>query len=258
MSDTWIDAAIAVRGRSEVAVGLRCAGIDYLHFDARQIGYTISWFAPQTRFFSSAERISIAGVPLQVADQGKASREEYLAYLRGVVQQFDLKVQTYEPIVGIDRLKNDGGFVLTSRPNCGRGAERKYRVRKLILATGGTGSAARAGRERRGIAARRPLFSRPTHVFPQEAADRRRQELRGRGGPPLLQRRGRRRPQLSPSSARSAEHQVLAPAGNQCQHRLWGKIAGHFCTTVALDCARSRGARPLVLPAGDWRSEPLE
>src|SRR5436309_3435455 len=48
----------------ELAVALKKRGIDYLHFDAKQIGYTISWFAPQTRFFSSNERIAIAGVPL--------------------------------------------------------------------------------------------------------------------------------------------------------------------------------------------------
>src|SRR3954464_7208245 len=92
----------------ELAVALKRAGIDYLHFDAKQIGYTISWFPPRTKFFSSNERIAIAGVPLQTADQSKATREEYLAYLRAVVQQFDLKVNTYEPIVGIDR-ERDGG-----------------------------------------------------------------------------------------------------------------------------------------------------
>jgi len=58
----------------ELAVALKRAGVDYLHFDSKQIGYTISWFAPQTRFFSSNERIAIAGVPLQTWDQGKATR----------------------------------------------------------------------------------------------------------------------------------------------------------------------------------------
>src|SRR5262245_37991384 len=83
----------------ELAVALKRRGIDYIHFDARQIGYTISWFAPQTQFFSSNERIAIAGVPLMTPSQGKATREEYLTYLRGVVEQFDLKIHTYEPIV---------------------------------------------------------------------------------------------------------------------------------------------------------------
>jgi thioredoxin reductase (NADPH) len=113
----------------ELAVSLKRAGLSLLHFDARQIGHTISWFAPQTRFFSSNDRIAIAGVPLQTADQSKASREEYLAYLRAVVEQFDLDVRTYEPVTGIAPC--NGGFTLaTSRAN--------YQVEKIVLATGGT------------------------------------------------------------------------------------------------------------------------
>src|SRR5579862_9794155 len=101
----------------ELAVAMKRAEIDYRHFDAKQIGYTISWFAPGTRFFSSSERIAIAGVPLHTADQSKATREDYLSYLRGVVEQFDLNIHTYEPVTGIHR---DGGeFVLTTRPRAG-------------------------------------------------------------------------------------------------------------------------------------------
>src|SRR3954454_11205489 len=111
----------------ELAVALKRAGVDYVHFDAKQIGYTISGFAPQTKFFSSNERIAIAGVPLQTADQSKATREEYLAYLRSVVTQFALKVNTYEPIVGIDRERDGGTFKLTTRP---QGRQNVYRVGK--------------------------------------------------------------------------------------------------------------------------------
>src|ERR1700722_10601366 len=117
----------------EIAGALKKAGIDYLHFDARQIGYTISWFAPETRFFSSNERIAIAGVPLFTPDQSKCTREQYLAYLRAIVVQFDLKVNTYEPVVKIER--EGEKFALTTRRG---GHEEKYRVNKLVLATGGT------------------------------------------------------------------------------------------------------------------------
>ena len=131
------DAQVAVIGAGpiglELAIALKRAGISYLHFDARQVGYTISWFPPQTRFFSSNERIAIAGVPLQTADQNKATREEYLAYLRRVVVQFDLDVRTYEPVVGI--VRRDGGFDLTTRP---AGGDRTCRVGRVVLATGGT------------------------------------------------------------------------------------------------------------------------
>src|SRR5205085_9062600 len=87
----------------ELAVALKRAGVDYVHFDAKQIGYTISWFAPQTRFFSSNEWIAIAGVPLMTPDQNKATREEYLADLRGIVLQLAVRVNTYEPLVAIER-----------------------------------------------------------------------------------------------------------------------------------------------------------
>src|SRR6266513_1436975 len=102
-----MDADVAIVGAGplglELAVALGRAGISFIQFDAKQIGYTISWFPPQTRFFSSNDRIAIAGVPLQTPDQGKCTREQYLAYLRSVVQQFNLKINTYESVIGIER-----------------------------------------------------------------------------------------------------------------------------------------------------------
>lgn len=117
----------------ELAVAMKQAGIDYVHFDARQIGYTISWYAPQTRFFSSNERIAIAGAPLITPDQQKATREQYLTYLRGVVEQFDLPIHTYEPVIHIEPASDY--FQLTTRPGSG---EKTYTAERLILATGGT------------------------------------------------------------------------------------------------------------------------
>jgi len=131
------EAQIAIVGAGpiglELAVALKREGISYVQFDAKQIGYTVSWWAPQTRFFSSNERIAIAGVPLVTPDETKATREQYLAYLRSVVMQFDLKVHTYEPVTGIDRFGD--GFVVTTQP---AGRERTWRVQKVVLVSGGT------------------------------------------------------------------------------------------------------------------------
>src|SRR4051812_39698572 len=124
----------------ELAVALKRSGVESVHFDAKQIGYTISWFAPQTKFFSSNERIAIAGVPLQTPDQNKATREEYLAYLRGIVQQFELDVRTYEPVTGIDKVA--GEFVVSTHARSGK---RTYRAPKLVLCTGGTDRPRRLG-----------------------------------------------------------------------------------------------------------------
>lgn len=117
----------------ELAVALKKADVSYIHFDAKQIGYTISWFAPQTRFFSSNERIAIAGVPLHTPEESKATREQYLLYLRSIVEQFDLKINSYEPVVDIQR--EGYGFVLKTSSRSG---ERRYRALRVVMATGGT------------------------------------------------------------------------------------------------------------------------
>jgi thioredoxin reductase (NADPH) len=116
----------------ELAVALKRGGIDYVQLDAAQIGSTIAWYAPQTHFFSSPERIAIAGVPLQTLDQTKATREEYLTYLRAVALQFDLKVEAYERVTSIDR-QPDGTFVVKSTR---RDGERVRRARNVVLAIG--------------------------------------------------------------------------------------------------------------------------
>jgi thioredoxin reductase (NADPH) len=116
----------------QLAVNLKLAGVDYLHLDAQQIGYTMSWWPRDTTFFSTTERIEIAGVPIQNTAQARTTGEEYLAYLRSIVEQFDLPINTYEPVVDIQRTQG-GDFLLTTQPQTG---ERFYKARKVVLASG--------------------------------------------------------------------------------------------------------------------------
>jgi len=116
----------------ELAVALKRAGVDYVQIDAGQIGTTISWYPLEMLFHSNAERLAIAGVPLQVPDQQKPKREEYLAYLRSVVQQFALPVRTFERVESVQR-SPDGGFLLHTRAVDG---EHEYAVEILVLAIG--------------------------------------------------------------------------------------------------------------------------
>jgi len=87
----------------ELAIALKHAGVRFALIDAGNVGSTFLWWAPGTRFFSSPERIAVAGVRLVTANQDKATREEYLAYLRGVVQQFDVTVTSGVRITRIER-----------------------------------------------------------------------------------------------------------------------------------------------------------
>src|SRR3954454_13754461 len=90
----------------EMAVALKRAGLAYVQFEAGQIGSTMQWWPPGTRWFSSNERISIAGVPLTTPLQEKATREEYLAYLRSIVLEFNLDIHTYTRVLSISKSQN--------------------------------------------------------------------------------------------------------------------------------------------------------
>ena len=123
-----------------MAVALRKAGIDFEVCEAGVLGQTISWWAPQTRWFSSNERISIAGVPLLTTDQAKATREQYLTYLRGVAEQFDIRVRCQQRVVGATSAR-PGYRVATIRG----GVPQTIHCRRIVLATGGTDRPRRLG-----------------------------------------------------------------------------------------------------------------
>lgn len=112
----------------ELAVSLKAMGAGYVQIDAGLIGQTVFDYPPGTTFFSSPERIAIAGVPLMSADQGKATRERYLAYLHAVVRQFDLPVRVGERVESVTK-RTDGRFTVTS-------SKQAYDARVVVLAIG--------------------------------------------------------------------------------------------------------------------------
>ena len=125
----------------ELAVALKQARADYIQVDAGQIGHTISWFPRESRFFSSPERIAISGVPLVTVGQSKASREEYLGYLRGIVQQFDLPIRTFERVEKISPFarpsedsKDAPRFLITTARAGGMATE--YQAKNVVVAIG--------------------------------------------------------------------------------------------------------------------------
>lgn len=121
----------------ELAVVLRHLGVDYLHFDAGQVGETVRGYPPATTFFSSADRIAIAGVPLRPVHETKASREQYVAYLHGIVQQFDLPIRSFEAVTSVRPQEGGGFWVETPRS--------KVSARWVVLAIGDMHGAGRLG-----------------------------------------------------------------------------------------------------------------
>lgn len=129
-----IDVAVVGAGPIgiEMAIALERAGIDYVLFEGSQIGAAISRWPRHTHFYSTPEHVALAGVPVHNVDQLPLTGEQYLAYLRMLVEMFNLRLHNYEPVTSLERA--DGGFVLHTRPLRG---ERAYHARRVILTTGG-------------------------------------------------------------------------------------------------------------------------
>lgn len=152
----------------ELHVACKKAGLTVAHLEAGQIGATMQWWAPGTRWFSSTDRISISGVPLTTPNQEKATREEYLAYLRSVVQQFKLDIQLYQRVVEIEKKPETGTepehfVVRTQRGN----TEKFFRARKIALCTGGTEKPKKLGVEGEDLPHVSHYFRDPHEYFNQ-------------------------------------------------------------------------------------------
>lgn len=120
----------------ELAALLKRAGAEYVHLEAHQIGHTISQWPRETQFFSSPERVALAGVPVHSPNQQSLTGEMYLSYLRSLVELLELEIHTYEPVRKITRT-DDERFLVEAESVTGTN---KYSCRRLVLATGNMSS----------------------------------------------------------------------------------------------------------------------
>ncbi|MGH7712381.1 MAG: YpdA family putative bacillithiol disulfide reductase [Gemmatimonadaceae bacterium] len=132
-----VEVAIVGAGPCGLAAAISCerANLTTAIFDSECVVSTITQYPTYATFFSTAEKLSLGGIPFVVAT-AKPSRRDALAYYRAVVKHFALDVRQYERVVGIagDR----GAWRVTSTP---RGAaERITHVRYVVVATGYFGS----------------------------------------------------------------------------------------------------------------------
>lgn len=113
------------------AAAIEKAGIPVIVFDRGCIASSIASYPIYMTFFSTAEKISIAGVPFPFAGD-KPTRRDALAYYRAVVAHFDLDVRQYEPVEQV--WSRSGEFVVHSRPQGGDLVETVARA--VVFATG--------------------------------------------------------------------------------------------------------------------------
>src|SRR5215831_17838381 len=117
------------------AISAKRAGLRCVIIEASAVVSTIAHYPTYVRFFSTAEKLSLGGLPFVVATE-KPSRRDALAYYRAVVRHFDIPVRQYERVTTIERA--DSGFVVHS--NSRTAGARQTRARAVVVATGYFGS----------------------------------------------------------------------------------------------------------------------
>lgn len=116
----------------ELAIAFERLGASYLLIEAKQIGHAFSLWPPHTHFYSTPEHVALAGIPVHNLDQQPISGDQYLAYLRTLVEMFNLNLKNYEPVTTVKR--NGNTFEVHTKP--ARGAQ-IYRAKYVIFASGG-------------------------------------------------------------------------------------------------------------------------
>lgn len=142
MAEAAPDVVVAGAGPCGLAtaISLGRAGFRATVFDQACVASSITQYPTYATFFSTAEKLSLGGLPFVVAT-AKPSRRDALAYYRAVVAYFDLDVRQYETVEAIAR-DGDGFTVRTRRRD---GAPRETAARAVVVATGYWGSPNRLG-----------------------------------------------------------------------------------------------------------------
>lgn len=128
MSDKIFDVIIVGGGPIGLACGVEAqkAGLDYLILEKGALTNSIYNYPINMRFFSTSDRLEMAGIPF-MSIENKPTRTEALEYYRRIYSHFQLKVNLYE---GVKTLEKSGEhFLITT-------SKGEYPTRKIVLATG--------------------------------------------------------------------------------------------------------------------------
>jgi Thioredoxin reductase len=123
-----------------VAVSAQRAGLRPQVIESGVVVSTIAAYPIYVRFFSTAEKLSIGGLPFVIAAE-KPTRRDALAYYRAVVTYFGIPLRQRERVTAIQG--RSGEFTVVSRT--AGGEESKTRAGAVVIATGYFGSPNRIG-----------------------------------------------------------------------------------------------------------------
>ena len=113
------------------AISLKQAGLTGRVYDRDCVVSSITQYPAYATFFSTAEKLSLGGLPF-VVPVAKPSRRDALAYYRAVVTHFGLDVRQYEQVESISGEK--GAFVVRTRRRGGHLAT--VEARSVVISNG--------------------------------------------------------------------------------------------------------------------------
>jgi thioredoxin reductase (NADPH) len=116
------------------------AGLAVRVIEAHSVVSTIAQYPTYVRFFSTAGKLSLGGVPFVVAAE-KPTRRDGLAYYREIVRHFGIPLSQYERVTSVEGRRGD--FRVASRRR--DGSMREWKARAVVMATGYFGSPNRLG-----------------------------------------------------------------------------------------------------------------
>jgi thioredoxin reductase (NADPH) len=122
------------------AVSAQRAGLRPLVIESSVVVSTIAAYPTYVRFFSTAEKLTIGGLPFVIATE-KPTRRDALAYYRAVVNYFGIPLRQRERVTAIRGTA--GEFTVVSRNNAGE--EERTKAGAVVVATGYFGSPNRLG-----------------------------------------------------------------------------------------------------------------
>jgi thioredoxin reductase (NADPH) len=129
-----MDLAVIGAGPCGIAVGAaaKAAGVEAVLFDKGCITSSIVGYPYYMRFFSTADRLEVGGLPFTIPEKNP-SRQEALVYYRRVVEHFGMTVRQYE---GVEEITGEEG-AYRLRTRCMAGEDRIYKARYVVMANGG-------------------------------------------------------------------------------------------------------------------------
>ncbi|HEX6202642.1 MAG TPA: NAD(P)-binding domain-containing protein, partial [Thermoanaerobaculia bacterium] len=129
------DLLVVGAGPTGIAIGAEAVsrGLSVVLVDQGPLTAAIQQYPTDMTFFTTRDRLEIAGVPFTVPED-KPSRRQALVYYRSVVDRYRIPLALHETVTAVEPPAAPGGrFTVSTRH---RDEARRYRPRAVAVATG--------------------------------------------------------------------------------------------------------------------------